>query len=98
MTASKKKYQDLLEDYKSTVIHGSRTLDEFYYHFSEEQKFQEDMADRNEDQVITKYIDGPPPEDGRRVEWTAVRVDQVWLWMLDDRESLPNFLSRTLYG
>lgn len=62
------------------MIHGSRTLDEFYYHFSSETRFQEDMRRRNLDQVVTKEIDGDLES---RSHFTALRVDQVWLWMLD---------------
>ncbi len=67
--------------YADEPLHGSRTLDEFYYHFSSEERFLEDMRQRNLDQVVTKAIDGPP--DGKET-WTSVRVDQVWLWMLDE--------------
>lgn len=74
-------YENLLAEYDEYVIHGSRTLDEFYYHFSSEERFLEDMRERNLDQVVTKAIDGSP--DGND-DWTSVRVDQVWLWMLDE--------------
>ncbi|KFH45075.1 Serine/threonine-protein phosphatase 6 regulatory ankyrin repeat subunit C-like protein [Hapsidospora chrysogenum ATCC 11550] len=74
-------YESLLAEYDEYVIHGSRTLDEFYYHFSSEERFLEDMRERNLDQVVTKAIDGSP--DGND-DWTSVRVDQAWLWMLDE--------------
>src|SRR2546423_3036665 len=46
-----KRYRQLLDAYEGKVIHGSRTLDEFYYHFLS------NMEDRNADQVVTKWID-----------------------------------------
>lgn len=81
------KYQKLLDEYRDHVIHGSRTLDEFFYHFSSEQRFQEDMIRRNLDQVVTKEIDGDPKD---LAHFTAVRVDQVWLWMINNSKLFVN--------
>ncbi|KAG9255662.1 ankyrin repeat-containing domain protein [Emericellopsis atlantica] len=80
------KYSKLLEEYRDSVIHGSRTLDEFYYHFASDERFQKDMQIRNLDQVVTKAIDGSPMGMADAMHlFTAVRVDQLWLWMLDDQ-------------
>ncbi|KAI6784034.1 Serine/threonine-protein phosphatase 6 regulatory ankyrin repeat subunit C-like protein [Emericellopsis cladophorae] len=79
------KYTKLLEEYSDSIIHGSRTLDEFYYHFASDERFQKDMQLRNLDQVVTKAIDGSPMGMADAMHlFTAVRVDQLWLWMLDD--------------
>ncbi|KAK3314228.1 hypothetical protein B0H66DRAFT_537472 [Apodospora peruviana] len=53
-------YNDLLTQYtcKNNVIHGTRTLDEFYYHFADDDEFEDDMFHRNGDQVTSKEIHG----------------------------------------
>ncbi len=76
-------YDELLESYRNRVIHGSRTLDEFYYHFDEDTELADDMRRRNEDQVVSKEIYGSTENED---SWTLLRVDQLWLWVIDESE------------
>lgn len=74
-------YQQLLEDYSDTVIHGSRTLDEFYYHSCEDENLRRDILTRNEDQVLSKTIHGYV---SNLSSWVLLNVDQVWIWVVDE--------------
>jgi len=65
------------------ILHRSRTLDQFYYHSLE------DTQKRDEGQVVTRYIhhyEGnksktPPGAGGKKA---ILRVDQLWLWVIDE--------------
>lgn len=50
------KHDELLNIYKDSAIHGSPTLDEWYYHF--EPDFDKDKEHRNRDQVVFKFLEG----------------------------------------
>ncbi|SPN96596.1 uncharacterized protein DNG_00118 [Cephalotrichum gorgonifer] len=80
---AKKKYDSLLEAYNGKLIHGSRTLDESYYHMAQDERFQKDMKQRNETQVVTREIMAQSLTD-KDTSWTLVRVDQLWLWVIND--------------
>lgn len=75
---AKRKYQDLLEAYtaKGSVIHGSSTLDESYYHFSSDHGSTQDQKHRNKSQVVTKHL-----REGRRIDdlshWPLLRVNRA---------------------
>ncbi|KAI9746377.1 MAG: hypothetical protein M1818_000090 [Claussenomyces sp. TS43310] len=74
-------YDKLLEVYNGKMIHGSQTLDEFFYHdLSDRDRTTLDV--RDSDQVVTRYIERTPkgPWEGG---WTILRVDQLWLWQID---------------
>ena len=73
-------YEALIKDYDSNVIHGSRTLDEFYYHSCEDQNLRLDIINRNQDQVLSKTIHGLM---GDLESWILLNVDQVWVWVVD---------------
>lgn len=47
-------YDKLLEAYPNRTIHGSPTLDEWYYHFGPDSSG--DRNHRNETQVVTKFL------------------------------------------
>ncbi|RYP19095.1 hypothetical protein DL766_008540 [Monosporascus sp. MC13-8B] len=77
----KTKYQELLDRHKNETIHGSRTLDEFYYQFNPDKGDNpKDINRRNKDQIVTKelYDDNCDDLD----EWILLRVDQLWLWII----------------
>ncbi|RYP09134.1 hypothetical protein DL765_008559 [Monosporascus sp. GIB2] len=77
----KTRYQELLDCHKNETIHGSRTLDEFYYQFNPDKGDNpEDINRRNKDQIVTKelYDDNCDNLD----EWILLRVDQLWLWII----------------
>ncbi|KAJ4313171.1 hypothetical protein N0V84_009550 [Fusarium piperis] len=83
-----KAYRDLLKHYQDndTVIHGSATLDESFYHFSgkketpEQEAQEEDRRQRNRSQVVTKskYPEGV----SGKPYWPLVRVNQLWVWII----------------
>ncbi|KAG4275635.1 hypothetical protein FPRO04_14341 [Fusarium proliferatum] len=84
-------YTNLLECYKQNVIHGSRTLDEFFYHFAQDAKLKSEMQRRNGDQVVTREITGPT----KGLEyWTILRVDQLWLWVVDEKTIITSSTHR----
>jgi hypothetical protein len=62
------------------TLHESRTLDQFYYHSLE------NTTQRDEDQVVTRYINKIKKETplNSNGETAILRVDQVWLWVIDD--------------
>jgi hypothetical protein len=45
-----KRHEKLVDAYRGHVLHGTQTLDRFYYHSLS------DMNKRDHDQVVTKYI------------------------------------------
>ncbi|KAF4956366.1 hypothetical protein FGADI_3943 [Fusarium gaditjirri] len=49
-------YSKLLKGYGGSVLHGSPTIDEWYYHFANDHESQKDKADRNKAQVVTKFL------------------------------------------
>lgn len=75
------KYQQLLNAYDDKIIHGTRSLDQFYYHSLP------DMKDRNKNQVVTRSFLGGKHGNGvtDNVEcWPILTVDQLWLWVIDE--------------
>ncbi|KAH7169524.1 hypothetical protein DER46DRAFT_645872 [Fusarium sp. MPI-SDFR-AT-0072] len=90
-TKDSPEYTNLLECYKQNVIHGSRTLDEFFYHFAQDAKLKSEMQRRNGDQVVTREINGPT----KGLEcWTILRVDQLWLWIVDEKTIITSSTHR----
>ncbi|KXX77170.1 Ankyrin-3 [Madurella mycetomatis] len=88
-------YQQLLDAYADQTIHGTRTLDEFYYHTAGDHKLEKDMKRRNQDQVVTKELDDV--ENPELKSWTILRIDELWVWVInkvlhyqDERRSTTN--------
>lgn len=75
-------YQRLLDAYAGKVVHGSQTLDESYYHSLTDPDAISDMARRNRDQVVTKRVQSFPYKNQKK-PWTIIRVDQLWIWVID---------------
>ncbi|CAI6091893.1 unnamed protein product [Clonostachys chloroleuca] len=88
------KHHELLNIYKDSAIHGSPTLDEWYYHFGPDSDKEKDH--RNRDQVVFKFLKGakdiksPAPSekdekdsDGQSAD-TFIRVNQLWVWTIAD--------------
>ncbi|RYP42903.1 hypothetical protein DL770_011945 [Monosporascus sp. CRB-9-2] len=74
-------YHVLLDLYKNETIHGSRTLDEFYYQFNPDKGDNpEDINRRNKDQIVTKELHDDNCDN--LDEWILLRVDQLWLWII----------------
>ncbi|KAI1478750.1 hypothetical protein F4774DRAFT_143184 [Daldinia eschscholtzii] len=77
----------LREDYKKSVVHSSATLDEAYYHFNlEDTPTVEERDRRNRNQVVTKQLDSEPkdPRQPRVEPWPLLRVNQIWIWTIND--------------
>ena len=78
-----KKRKSLLNAYKNSPFHGPSTLDEFYYHFTDDSNEEKTM--RNRTQVVTKYLH-PNGLEGQNY-WPLLRVSQLWIWIIDESES-----------
>ena len=86
---------DAKQDWKK--LHESRTLDQFYYHSLK------DTEGRDRDQVVTRYIDHMDKSDwknplDRNKQWDILRVDQLWLWIIDESTYMPAVLSLSTKG
>lgn len=81
--------KELFEAYKGKTIHGSSTLDEYYYHFADDSASIEDRNGRNASQVVTRYLHsrGVKGSDS----WRLLRVNQLWAWAIEDSKS-PDIL------
>lgn len=77
LTDERKKYQSLLNAYHGLVIHGSSTLDEWYYHFASDLESTKDRRIRNKSQVVTNNL---PEGTGEHIHWPLIRVNQLWVW------------------
>ncbi|KAK1716731.1 uncharacterized protein BDZ83DRAFT_734000 [Colletotrichum acutatum] len=93
---AKKDYESLLAAYPTeSIVHRSPTLDEWYYHFAEDQR--EDRNHRNASQVTTRYLEqskflGQNGQKKRSSETSSlsddlalVRVNQVWIWTISNK-------------
>jgi hypothetical protein len=65
------------------MVHGSQTLDQFYY------RSVPDTTDRDERQVVLRY---QKEEEEKRI----LRVDHLWLWVIDHRMTLAATLQRLI--
>lgn len=69
----------------SNRIHGTRSLDQFYYHsLSPSERLR-----RDENQVVTRLFLGKENGDGvpeGTNSWPFLTVDQLWLWIIDERK------------
>ncbi|KXH30275.1 hypothetical protein CSIM01_12630 [Colletotrichum simmondsii] len=79
LRTEKYKYEQLLSTYREGVIHGSSTLDEWYYHFASDQEASKDRKARNESQVVTKGLPGKIED---KDFWPLIRVNQLWIWTI----------------
>ncbi|KAH7153350.1 hypothetical protein EDB81DRAFT_946222 [Dactylonectria macrodidyma] len=77
-----KQREELFTAYKDSVIHGSPTLDEYYYHFGEDDESRKEQCTRNKTQVATKFLQQP---DAKESEFCRLlRVNQLWAWTVGD--------------
>ena len=81
------RYRNLLNLYKeelSCKIHGSRTLDESFYHSvsDEDPEAIKDMDCRNADQVVTKRVQDLTLGDSKSRD--ILRVGQLWIWVINE--------------
>ncbi|KAI1419254.1 hypothetical protein F5Y12DRAFT_278246 [Xylaria sp. FL1777] len=85
------KYEELMEAYKAKTIHGTRSLDEFYYSSLPE------MDERNQNQVVTRSFFGTPNGKGvpqGHQQWPYLAVDQLWLWVIDEETIITSSTHR----
>jgi hypothetical protein len=65
--------------YQGSILHGSRSLDRFYYNALSQEK----MDERDRSQVVTRGLlgkDGAP----EGTQWPYLTVDQLWIWVVDE--------------
>lgn len=78
------RHRDLMSTYQGKVVHASQTLDQFYYHSLS------NTDERDVDQVVTRYIEGTKRKDEWSNNLTILRVDQLWLWVVNNSKK-PSF-------
>src|SRR2546423_4950319 len=83
-------YQKLFETYKDSILHGSRTLDEFYY----QNISDAEISRRNQTQVVTRRVHSSL--QGVQESWPIIRVDQLWIWMVDE-SATPSLFPSTCH-
>lgn len=84
----------LFEAYENEVVHQPSTLDEFYYHFAADPDSIHDRTERNESQVVTKYL----WDEGKGTDtWPLLRVSQLWIWVIADSR-FPSKLRPSPFG
>lgn len=76
----------LMEAYKGRVVHGSRTLDQYYYWSLTD----EETKRRDNDQVVTRYL-----EDKKCATSKLLRIDMLWLWVIDESISYKALRSKS---
>ncbi|ATY60105.1 ankyrin repeat [Cordyceps militaris] len=64
---------------KNHLIHGSRTLDEYFYHSCRWISMKRIMEARNCDQILTKSLEGGKMKPEKPA--ILVHVDQLWIWI-----------------
>ncbi|ETS77830.1 hypothetical protein PFICI_09892 [Pestalotiopsis fici W106-1] len=85
------KYDQLIETYKEKTIHGTRSLDQFFYNSLP------DMDVRDQNQVFTRSFfkvrngDGVPQD---QQIWPYLAVDQLWLWVIDEETIITSSTHR----
>lgn len=72
----KKRYDKLEEQYKNKVLHGPRTLDQFYYYSLS------DTSHRDDTQVVSRYFEEHSGSEKKPKK--ILEVDQLWLWVIDE--------------
>ncbi|KAH6880036.1 hypothetical protein B0T10DRAFT_519632 [Thelonectria olida] len=79
-----KSHTELLESYQGHPIHGSSTLDEWYYHFGVDHDSVLDRDSRNMSQVATRCLSGSASVKGLEF-WPLIRVNQLWIWTIANK-------------
>ncbi|KAH6694848.1 hypothetical protein BKA61DRAFT_256314 [Leptodontidium sp. MPI-SDFR-AT-0119] len=82
------KYEALLEHYlrpeQAKGLHTSRTIDQFYY------SSLSDTCRRDMDQVVRRY-QARKFEESRHDNFQMGMVEQLWLWVIDDKTIITCF-------
>ncbi|KAI0095733.1 hypothetical protein GGR51DRAFT_544735 [Nemania sp. FL0031] len=91
-----KTYQKLIDAYKDrgSILHVSRTLDEYFHYSFPDKDAQEDLDYRNRTQVISKRIQDIRAQNGCPGDWTIIRVDHLWLWIIDEKTIISSSTHR----
>ncbi|PLB45673.1 hypothetical protein P170DRAFT_512322 [Aspergillus steynii IBT 23096] len=73
-------YKELIDACKGDVVHGTRSLYQFYYYALE------DLSERDQNQVVTRALVGghKGKEMTNRPWWPIITVGQLWLWVIDE--------------
>ncbi|KAM3432251.1 hypothetical protein MY4824_006685 [Beauveria thailandica] len=86
-------YKALLDFYqdKETIIHGTRTLDEYFYHSCLDSSLTESLEALNDDQILGKNVRNDVDKDACGFQ---VNVDQLWIWVLDEKTVITSTTHR----
>ncbi|KAJ4249866.1 hypothetical protein NW762_012209 [Fusarium torreyae] len=68
---AKERYNGLLQAYDGSPIHGSPTLDEWYYHFADDRESTKDKIYRNQTQVVAKSLEA---DVSKLTYWPLLRI------------------------
>jgi hypothetical protein len=85
----KERYDRLEVEYRDTILHGPRTLDQFYYYSLS------DTGYRDATQVVTKYIEKGYRKPAKTPR-TILQVNQLWLWVIDESGFSASYLTTKL--
>ncbi|KAK3988464.1 hypothetical protein QBC44DRAFT_382394 [Cladorrhinum sp. PSN332] len=90
-----RRYQELLTTYldQHHPLHTRRTLDEFYY-FNLEAR---EMDARDKSQTFSDYFRKNPKVNNGEPNFPILMVDQLWLWVLDNKTVISSFPCRWDY-
>ncbi|KXH60791.1 hypothetical protein CNYM01_04327 [Colletotrichum nymphaeae SA-01] len=98
----KTRYERLLAKYGQTdsPVHGSPTLDEWYYQFTKNDNTTEkERLHRNNGQVVTRFLKETRRLGPTESELRILRVNQIWIWTIKNMDELLDRLSKqTEYG
>lgn len=74
-------HKNHMQCYGGSVVHGSPTLDEWYYHFAEDPESTQERLYRNQSQVVNKNLQ---VDANQLAHWPLLRVNQLWIWTIDN--------------
>ncbi|SCB63976.1 unnamed protein product [Fusarium graminearum] len=75
-------HKNHMQCYGGSVVHGSPTLDEWYYHFAEDPESTQERLYRNQSQVVNKNLQ---VDANQLAHWPLLRVNQLWIWTIDNK-------------
>ena len=76
-----RRYEALMSAYQWKIVHASQILDRFYYHTLS------NTDEQDVGQVVTRCIEGTKQKDKWSNKLTILRVDQLWLWVVDNSKN-----------
>jgi hypothetical protein len=100
-TKPDQRYDENLIDAYYESLHPRRTLDQFYYYMLEDTEMRDNSqvvhrwAERQHERQHQQHLHSGLGTQKARLNMHVMMVDQLWLWIIDDREGhkLPLLLS-----